>query len=144
MKMQFANKEFEVELLNGEYRRYVNENGVQDAEYLCVGLYGENKILFHYIDTTGTIVDYIQNVMDNIPEYALEYLTNILNKHTNVLVRLTFIPVFPTSFEIYYDSHCESNDVNDIIQWMGENNDFAATEFRYTEVINGHQKCVGE
>ena len=142
MKLQFANREFE--LLNGEYRRYVEEDGTQEAEYLCVGVYGNNRILFQYIDTSKEAVDFIQRVVDNIPDFALEYLINVFEAKNDVLVRMTFIPMLPTSFEIYYNCDCESNDIDNIIQWMSENNDFAATEFRYTEIVNGHQKCVGE
>ena len=141
MKMQFANKEFE--LLNGEYRRYVEADHTQSAEYLCVGVCGDNRILFQYIDTVGETKDFIQCVIDNIPKFALDYLTDVLNKNNKVLVRATLFPTMPTSFEIYYDCDCENNDMDSIIQWMSDNNDFAATEFRYTEIVNGHQKCVG-
>lgn len=142
MKVQFANKEFN--LFNGEYRRYTEGSDVQNSEYLCVGVYGKIKVLFQYIDTTSEDVDFVQCIVNNIPEFALDYLVDILNTNTNMLIRLSFIPTMPTSFEIYYDYDNESNDVDDIIKWMYENNDFAAMEYRYTEVVNGHQKCVGE
>lgn len=141
MKVKFANKEFE--LLNGEYRRYVEENGTHSAEYLCVGLCDDNKVLFQYIDTMGEVKDFIQCIIDNIPQFALDYLTDILSKNNNILARITLFPTMPTGFEIYYNCNCKNDDVDSIIQWMGDNNDFAATEYRYTEVINGHQKCVG-
>ena len=144
MKIQFTNKEFEVKLLDGEYRRYIEDDKMQSGEYLCIGLYRGNKILFQYIDTTGEIVDYVQDIIDNIPEFALDYLTNVIDKNINVLIRLIFTPELPTSFEIYYDCYCESDNMDDIIKWMDENNDFAAIDFRYTEIINGHQKCIGE
>ena len=144
MKIKFNEKEFDFELLDGEYRRYLEDDGTRSAEYLCMGIYEDKKILFQYIDTNGQITDYIQCVVDNIPEFALDYLTDVLNTNSDVLVRLTFTPVMPTGFEIYYNCNCESNEISDIIKWMYENNDFAATEFRYTEIINGHQKCVGE
>ena len=142
MKMQFVNKEFE--LLDGEYRRYVEEDGTRSAEYLCVGVCGENKILFQYINPTGEAMDFVQCIVDNIPDFALDYLTDVLDINNNVLVRLTFVPALPTSFEIYYSCDCENNDTWSIIKWMADHNDFAATEFRYTEIVNGHQKCVGE
>jgi len=142
MKMQFINKEFE--LLDGEYRRYVEEDGSQSGEYLCVGTCGTNKIFFQYLDTINEAADFIQRIVENIPDFALEYLTGVLNNNNNILVRLTFMPVLPTAFEIYYDCTCTNNDVDSLIEWMGNNNDFAATEFRYTEVINGHQMCAGQ
>lgn len=144
MKMKFDNKEFNFELLDGEYRRYVEEDGTRSAEYLCVGICDSNRILFQYIDTTDESVDYVQCIIDNIPEFALDYLTDALDKNNDALVRLTLTPGLPSSFEIYYNCDCEDNNINNIVEWMWINNDFAATEFRYTEVINGHQKCVGE
>ena len=144
MKGNDSMKKNDFDLLNGEYRRYIEEDGSQSAEYLCVGLFEENKVLFQYIDTDGNITDYVQCVIDNIPTFALDYLTKALQTHRNVLVRLIFMPTMPTGFEIYYDCNCESSQVDDIIKWMAENNDFAATEFRYTEIVDGHQKCVGE
>ena len=144
MKLKFDNKEFDFELFEGEYRRYVETDGSRNGEYLCLGVCGVNRIFFQYVDTTGEVVDFVQRIVDNIPGFALEYLMDVLDNNVDVLVRLTFIPVLPTSFEIYYDCDCENNDVGSVIKWMGENNDFAATEYRYTEVVNGHQKCVGE
>ena len=144
MKMQFLNKEFGFELLDGEYRRYVEDDGTRSAEYLCIGVCGKNRILFQYIDTTEDVEDYVQCVVANIPEFALNYLTNVLDKNDNTLTRLTFVPGLPTGFEIYYNCDCEGDSVDKIIEWMWNNNDFVATEFRYTEIRNGHQKCVGE
>lgn len=144
MKMQFNNKKIELELMDGEYRRYVDGDNTRSGEYLCIGICGNNKILFQYIDTTGEAVDFVQRTVDNIPDFALDYLTDVLVKNSDILVRLTFVPVLPTSFEIYYDCDYESNDMNGVIEWMANHNDFAATEFRYTEIVNGHQKCVGE
>lgn len=143
MKMKFDNKEFDFELLEGEYRRYVEEDGSRRGEYLCVGVNGVNRILFQYVDTIGEAVDFVQRVVENIPDFALEYLMGVLNQNNDILVRMTFVPAMPTSFEIYYNCDCYDNDVNSIIKWMSENNDFAAAEYRYTEVANGHQKCVG-
>jgi hypothetical protein len=142
MKMQFANKEFD--LLDGEYYRYVEEDGTRSGEYLCMGICGENKVLFQYIDTTDEAIDYIKRVVENIPDFALGYLSDVLDKYNNILVRLMFVPALPTSFEIYYNCDCTSNDMDAIIGWMADNNDFAATQYRYTEIVNGHQKCVGE
>ena len=49
MKMQFLNKEFDFELLDGEYRRYVEDDGTQSGEYLCVGVCEGRRILFQSI-----------------------------------------------------------------------------------------------
>lgn len=143
MKMKFADSELEYELLEGEYRRYVEEEG-QAGEYLCVGVFNTNRVLFHYVDTVKEPVDFVQSVISNIPDFAMDYLINALSENDDMLVRLIFIPGAPTGFEIYYNCYCEENDINSLVAWMSAHNDFAATEYRYTEVINGHQKCVGE
>lgn len=141
--MKFLYKKFEFELLDGEYRRYV---GIQykGAEYLCVAKYNGNKILLQYVDTNGEIVDYVQTLMDNMPDMAFDYLVDVMNKQSNVLARATYIPESPTSFEIYYDCDYSKDDIDGIIDWMLDHNDWAAESYRYTEVVNGHQKCVGE
>ena len=142
MKMKFADSELEYELLNGEYRRYKEHDGNENAEYLCVGLFNTNKVLFQYIDTLNEPVDFVQSVISNIPEYAMDYLVGVLNKNNNIFIRLTFYPGEPTGFEIYYDCDCKENDINSLIKWMNIHNDFAATEYAYTEIINGHQKHI--
>lgn len=141
--MKFANSELDFELLDGEYRRYVDEIGAMSSRYLCVGISGSNRILFQYIDTVHESVDFIQSVISNIPDPALEYLIDVLSTKTNILVSLTFVPGCPTNYDIYYDCDCNDNAINSLERWMIDNNDFAAFEFKYTEVINKHQVCAG-
>lgn len=143
MTTKFKHRGFEFELLDGEYRRYVDVDG-QCADYLCIAKYNDNKILLQYVDTTGAIVDFVQTLMDNMPDIAFDYLMSVMESKSNVLVRATFIPATPTSFEIYYDCNYNEDDIDGIINWMLNNNDFAAETYRYTEVVGGHQKCVGD
>ena len=143
MTTKFTHKGFEFELLKGEYRRYVSDNE-QSAEYLCIAKYNDNKLLLQYVDTTGAIVDYVQTLMDNMPNMVFDYLMDVIGQRKDVLVRTTFIPANPTSFEIYYDCDYNGDDIDGIIEWMLEHNDWAAESYRYTEIVNGHQKCVGE
>ena len=143
MTTKFTHRGFEFELLDGEYRRYANVGG-NHAEYLCIAKYNNNRILIQYIDTTGVIVDFVQTLMDNMPKFAFDYLIGVMSDKDNVLARATFIPATPTSFEIYYDCDYTNDNIDGIINWMREHNDFAAETHRYTEVVNGHQKCVGE
>ena len=140
MKMQLFNNNIEVTLMEGVYQTYPDNY----SEYLCVGKCGSNRILFQYIDRTKDIVDYVQTIADNIPQFALDYLIQLLNTQSNLLVRLVFEPDTMTGFEIYYDCDCENDDLTNLIYWMYRNNDFAASEYRYTEIKNGHQQCVGE
>ena len=141
MKMEFANSGLEYELLDGEYRRYTEEGY---GEYLCVGVIGTNRVLFQYIDTKKESINFVQSLIDNIHDLAIDYLVSALEENDDLLIRLTLYPGTPTSFEIYYNCDCERNDINSLIEWIGTHNDFAAKEYRYTEVKNGHQKYIGE
>jgi hypothetical protein len=143
MTTRFTHKGFEFELLNGEYRRYVDVNE-QSAEYLCIAKHNDNKLLLQYVDTTGLIIDYVQTLMDNLPNIAFDYLMDVISQRQDVLARVTFTPATPTGFEIYYDCDYSGDDIDGIIGWMLEHNDWAAESYRYTEIVNGHQKCVGE
>ena len=143
MTTKFTHRGFEFELLDGEYRRYADVGG-EHAEYLCVAKYNGNRMLVQYVDTTGIVVDFVQTLMDNMPNFAFDYLVSVMNNNNNVLARTTFVPATSTSFEIYYNCDYVSDDIDGIIDWMRQHNDFAAETYRYTEVINGHQKCVGE
>lgn len=144
MVTKFEYREFEFDLLDGEYRRYRNMPGQpEQAEFLCIAKYKENQLLLQYIDSTGVPVNYVKTLFENIPDFAFEYLMNVLDKQTNILVRMTFVPEAPTSFEIYYECDSCTDSIDETVRWMASHNDFASMEYRYTEVVNGHQKCVG-
>lgn len=142
MKMKFKNSNIEFELLNGEYHRLQQESGERICYYLCVGLCGKNKILFHYIDATQEALDYIQTIMNNLIDTAADYLDSVLQTNDNILVHMTLYPGEPTGYEIYYDCDCDSNNISDIVSWMAEHNDFAAAEYNFTEIVDEHQKCI--
>ena len=142
MKMKFGNSNIEFDLLNGEYRKLEEESGKMICYYLCVGLCGANRILFHYIDTTHEPIDFIQSIIDNLIDMALNYLDGVLNANDNVLVHMSLYPGESTGYNIYYGCDCESNDINDLIAWMSNHNDFAAKEYNFTEIIDGHQQHI--
>ena len=141
--MRFADSELTLELLNGEYRRYINATDEMRAEYLCVGLLNTNRILFQYIDTVLEPVDYVQSVISNIPEMALEYLVYVLENKENMLVHMVFVPGRETCYDIYYECDCSDNETISLLKWALNHNDCAAFEYKYTEIINGHQVCAG-
>ncbi len=128
----------EFELQNGTMFRF--ENG--EPPYYCdIGIMNNgNRVLFYYTDCTE-IVDYIDGVITHLPKFAAGYLETVLNNNKNVLVRLWYTPGSEVScFEIYYDADCESNDILEVISWMAKHNDFAAANYCYTAVRNGHQE----
>ena len=146
MTTKFEYRGFGFELLDGEYRRYRNRPGEPEhAEYLCVAKYKGNRLLLQHIRTDGEIVGFVETLFNNMPNFAFDYLMSVLDEHQKIIVRATYMTVedSPTSFEIYYGCDCESDQIDDILAWMINNNDWAAENYRYTEVVNGHQKCVG-
>ena len=142
MKIKLSNSNIECKLLNGEYRKSEEKPGEYKYYYRRVGICGSNRILFHYIDTTQKPTDYIQSIIDHLPDLAAEYLNRILQMYNNVLVHMTLYPGEPTGYDIYYHCENETNTIFDLVEWMRTNNDFAAIEYNYTEIIDGHQKCI--
>lgn len=136
-------KGYEFEIGKGEYRRYIEENGSTSGEYLCYGSYNNNHILFQYIELNAEPINYVKSVLENIPDFAFNYLMTELIERQELVVRMSYFPGSQTSFEIYYNYDQSSNDISWLIQWMGEHNDFAAQEYRYTQIIDGHQSCIG-
>ena len=129
-----------IELFEGEYYRFATADPTRINYYLCVGTYKTNKILFQYVDTKNVPVDYVQAVIDNLPKVALEYLVDALNTNENVLVFISHVPGSITRFDIYYQSDCESNATDDLLDWMMDHNDWAAKQYNYTEIIDGKQR----
>lgn len=76
--------DLDVKLLEGEYHRFRPNDARGGNFYLCLGLVGENKILFQYVDTLNQPKDYVQEVLNNIPEIALKYLVKVLNTYKYV------------------------------------------------------------
>ena len=133
-----------IELFEGEYYRFATADPTRINYYLCVGTYKTNKILFQYVDTKNVPVDYVQAVIDNLPKVALEYLVDVLNTNEKVLVFVSHVPGSITRFDIYYQSDCESNATDDLLDWMMDHNDWAAKQYNYTEIIDGKQRPAGE
>ena len=146
MATEFEYRGFEFELLDGEFRRYRDFPELANREeYLTVAKYNGNRILLQHVRTDGEIVDYVRTLFEKIPDFAFDYLMSVLNSHQNVTVCASYVAIEDamTSFTIYYSCDCDSDQIDDIIAWMISNNDWAAENYRYTEVVDGHQKCVG-
>lgn len=146
MATEFEYRGFDFELLDGEFRRYRDFPELANREeYLSVAKYNGNRILLQHVRTDGEIVDYVRTLFEKIPDFAFDYLMSVLNNHQGVMVCASYVAIEDamTSFTIYYGCDCDSDQIDDIIAWMISNNDWAAENYRYTEVVNGHQKCVG-
>lgn len=136
-------KGYMFQLGEGEYCRYSGGDSSTSGEYLCSGTYNKNQLLFQYVNIDNEVVNYVATILNNLPDFAFEYLISVLNERNDLAVRLTYIPGFQTAYEIYYDYCQDYSDVSSFIQWMGTHNDFAAHTYRYTQVVNGHQSCIG-
>ena len=146
MATEFEYRGFDFELLDGEFRRYRDFPELANREeYLSVAKYNGNRILLQHVRTDGEIVDYVRTLFEKIPDFAFDYLMSVLNNHQGVMVCASYVAIEDamTSFTIYYGCDCDSDQIDDIIAWMISNNDWAAENYRYTEVVDGHQKCVG-
>ena len=136
-------KGYNFQLGEGEYCRYIEDDGSTSGEYLCNGTFNDNQLLFQYVDLSGEAVNYVERILEKLPDFAFEYLMAILTERQDLAVRLSCITGSPTAYEIYYNYDQADSDVSSFLQWMGTHNDFAAQEFRYTQIINGHQSCIG-
>lgn len=138
---------YRFEVLEGEYRRYRNHSKEPEhSEYLCVAKYNGNRLLLQYVGTEDETVDFVETLFSRLPEFAFDYLMSVLDKYENILVRATYVSMEDAiaSYEIYYDCDCLRDDIDSVLGWMISHNDFASETYRYTEIVNGHQKCVGE
>ena len=146
MTTNFEYRGCDFELMDGEFRRYRDFPELANREeYLTVAKYNGNRILLQHVRTDGEIVDYVRMLFEKIPDFAFDYLMSVLNNHQSVMVCASYIAIEDamTSFTIYHGCDCDSDQIDDIIAWMISNNDWAAENYRYTEVVDGHQKCVG-
>ena len=146
MTTKFEYRGYDFELLDGEFRRYRDIPKLENREeYYTVAKYNGNRLFLQHVRTDGKIVDYVRTLFENIPDFAFDYLISVLNSHQSVMVCASYVAIEDamTSFTIYYGCDCDSNQIDDILAWMISNNDWAAENYRYTEVIDGHQKCVG-
>ena len=138
--MENKNRIENFELLSGEYYRYQGRE--EDNEYICIGKCGGNTVFFEYLDTTGEVVNYVETIVENLPDIAYGYLMDVLSKHNGILVRIYYLPGETSSYEIYYNYNGNSSEVFYLVDWMQEHNDFANMQYKYTQVIDGHQTCV--
>ena len=54
--------------------------------------------------------------------------------------KISFRRLEPTFYDSYKDKGLLTQP---LIRWMFDHNDFSAENYRYTEIVGGHQRCVG-
>ena len=56
-----------------------------------------------------------------------------------ILIYITRYLDADSCYDIYYDFNGDDLSINGLVDWMQLNNDFAAVNYRYTEIKNGKQ-----
>lgn len=126
-------------IVNGETHRRIDDFGNMSAYYVAVGYCMGHTILFYYTNIDDYNTDYVNEIINGIPDFASNYLLNVMRNHNNLLVHLTRYPNADSCYDIYYDFDGVDLSISELVNWMQFNNDFAAITYRYTEIKNGKQ-----
>lgn len=124
---------------NGEIHRLRDDYGNESAYYVALGQCLGHNILFNYTNIADYTLDYISEIITGIPEFASNYLLDVMRHNNNLLIYLTRYLDVDSCYDIYYDFNGDDLSINGLVNWMQLNNDFAAVSYRYTEIKNGKQ-----
>lgn len=113
-----------------------------DPYFVAIGYNERCTILFHRMFDNNTIEDFIESITTGLPSVAEDYLDEVLANNDNVLIHWSKYHDAPSAYDIYYDFTYEDQSIEEILNWMQLNNDFAATNYRYTEIRNGKQTII--
>lgn len=133
-----------IKITTGEMHTLVENSGETSKYYVALAEVGSNTILFHYTDASQNTLDYVDSIINGLPDFAKNYLAQVVNDNDNLLIHWSQYPNTDSGYTIYYDCDCENKDLIELPYWMQVNNDFAFVDYRYTEVKNGHQMIVGQ
>lgn len=130
-------------LITGETHRLVNDLGQQTSYYIalaeCLGHY----ILFCYTDMNDDSVNYVSEIIDGIPSFASNYLIDVMQNNNSLLIYITRYIDSDSCYDIYYNFNGDDFSIDGLVNWMQLNNDFAAVNYRYTEIKDGKQTIPG-
>lgn len=124
---------------NGEIHRLRDDFGNESEYYVALGHCLGHHILFNYTNIENYDLDYINEIIVGIPEFASNYLVDAMQHNDNLLIYLTRYLDADSCYDIYYDFNGDDLSINGLVNWMQLNNDFGAINYRYTEVKNGKQ-----
>ena len=124
---------------NGEIHRLRDDLGNESEYYVALGYCLGHNILFNYTNIDDYNLNYINEIIDGVPEFASNYLLEAMRHNDNLLIYLTRYMDVDSCYDIYYDFDGDDMSINGLVNWMQLNNDFAAINYRYTEVKNGKQ-----
>lgn len=113
-----------------------------DPYFVAIGTCGTHTILFHRMFESDQIEDFIDSIITGLPSQAEDYLDEVLTTNDNVLVHWSRYHNTPSAYDIYYDFTGDNQSIEEMLNWMQLNSDFAATNYRYTEIKDGKQTVI--
>lgn len=134
-----------MDVVTGEIHRWRDEMGHDDKYYVALAKCLEHNIIFNYTHIEVEPLNYIDEIIHGVPEFAANYLLNVMQNNTGLLIYMSRYMNEDSCYDIYYDFPEEGNDmsIDEIVNWMQLNNDFSAVNYRYTEIKNGKQNIPG-
>lgn len=124
---------------NGEIHRLRDDLGNESIYYVALGHCLGHHILFNYTKINNYDLDYVTEIISGVPKFASDYLLDVMQHNNNLLIYLTRYVDTDSCYDIYYDFDSDDLSIDGLVNWMQLNNDFAAVNYRYTEIKNGKQ-----
>lgn len=131
-------------ITNGEMHRQMDEVGNMFEYYIATANCLGHTVMFCHTNIDDYNVNYVDKIIDGIPSFAANYLLSTMYNNDNLLIYITRYSNADSCYDIYYDFNEEDKSIDNIVNWMQLNNDFAMTNYKYTEVKNGKQTIPGQ
>ena len=129
----------QLRISNGEMHRLRDASGNESEYYVALGSCLGHNIFFNYTCVNSYELDYIAEIINGLPEFASNYLLDVMQNNNNLLIYLTRYIDEDSCYDIYYNFDGDDLSIDGLVNWMQLNNDFAAINYRYTEIKNGKQ-----
>lgn len=131
-------------ITNGEMHKQIDEVGNMSEYYIATANCLGHTVVFCYTDIDDYNVNYVGKIISGIPSFAVNYLLNTMYNNDNLLIYIARYANADSCYDIYYDFNEEDKSIDNMINWMQINNDFAMANYRYTEIKNGKQTIPGQ
>ena len=132
-----------LDIITGEMHRKIDEFGNMSMYYVALAECMGHNIVFCYTDVDHNDINYIDEIIAGIPEFAANYLLDAMKYNDSLLIYITRYHNTDSCYDIYYDFDGEDLSIEGLVDWMQINNDFAMVNYRYTEIKNGKQTIPG-
>ena len=128
----------------GEMHRQIDEFGNMSAYYIAIGDCLGHTVLLCYTNIDNYNINYVDKIISGLPNFASNYLLDTMYNNSNLLIYITRYLDSDSCYDIYYDFKSEDKSIDNLVNWMQLNNDFAMTNYKYTEIKNGKQTIPGQ